>query len=74
MARLIQLRKTAGLNQRELAERLGRTQSYVAKYELHERRLDIIQLLEILDAVEADAVAFLKESAQAWKRANKAKR
>lgn len=74
VARLIQLRKTAGLNQRELAERLGRTQSYVAKYELHERRLDIIQLLEVLDALEADAVGFLKETAQVWKRGLKAKR
>lgn len=73
IARLIELRKSAGLNQRELAARLKRTQSYVAKYELHERRLDIIQLLEVLDALDADVVGFVKETATAWRR-SKAKR
>lgn len=59
VARLIALRKAADLNQRELAERLGKTQSYVAKVELHERRLDIIQLVEWLRALDADEKVFL---------------
>ena len=73
VTRLIALRKAARLNQRELAERLGRTQSYVAKVELCERRLDVIQLLELLDALDIDALAFLKETAAAWKRTSRAK-
>jgi transcriptional regulator with XRE-family HTH domain len=56
------MRKAADLNQRELAERLGKTQSYVAKVELHERRLDIIQLVEWLRALDADEKVFLLDT------------
>lgn len=55
------MRKAAGLNQRELAERLEKTQSYVAKVELHERRLDIVQLVEWLRALEEDEKSFFSE-------------
>jgi transcriptional regulator with XRE-family HTH domain len=55
------MRKAAGLNQRELAERLEKTQSYVAKVELHERRLDIVQLVEWLRALEEDEKSFFAE-------------
>ncbi|MBL8549242.1 MAG: helix-turn-helix transcriptional regulator [Hyphomonadaceae bacterium] len=65
VARLVELRKEAGLNQRDVAERLGRTQSYVAKVELCERRLDIIQLIELLRALGADEGEFLVETAAA---------
>lgn len=74
VARLIALRKAARLNQRDLADRLGRTQSYVAKVELCERRLDVIQLLELLDALDADPIEFLKDTTLAWRRATKGKR
>lgn len=39
-------RQTAKLTQRQLAERLGRTQTYIADAELGRRRLDILQLYE----------------------------
>jgi transcriptional regulator with XRE-family HTH domain len=61
VARLIAMRKAAGLNQRELADRLEKTQSYVAKVELHERRLDIVQLVEWLRALGADERKFLSD-------------
>jgi transcriptional regulator with XRE-family HTH domain len=61
VARLVAMRKAAELNQRELAERLGKTQSYVAKVELHERRLDIVQLVEWLRALDADERKFFSE-------------
>lgn len=61
VARLIAMRKAAGLNQRQLAERLEKTQSYVAKVELHERRLDIVQLVEWLRALEEDEKSFFVE-------------
>lgn len=50
-ALLRQLRSDAGLRQSELAQRLGRPQSYVSKYEAGERRLDILELRDICDAV-----------------------
>lgn len=61
VARLIAMRKAAGLNQRDLAERLEKTQSYVAKVELHERRLDIVQLVEWLRALDEDEKTFFAE-------------
>ncbi len=61
VAKLIAARKADGLNQREVAERLGKTQSYVAKVELHERRLDVIQLVEWLRALDIDERKFLTE-------------
>lgn len=61
VARLVAIRKAAKVNQRELAEALGKTQSYVAKVELHERRLDIVQLVEWLRALDVDERKFFAE-------------
>ena len=61
VARLIALRKDAGLNQRELAALLEKPQSYVAKVELHERRLDIVQFVEWLRALEIDERKFFAD-------------
>ena len=38
------MRQQAGLRQVDLAGRLGRSQSYVAKFETGERRLDMYEL------------------------------
>lgn len=40
-------RRESGLTQQELAERLGRSQSFVAKIELGERRVEVVELVEI---------------------------
>ena len=48
---LRQVRVEAGLTQEQLAERLGRPQSFVSKYETGERRLDILELREVCRAV-----------------------
>lgn len=45
------MRLEARLTQVQLAERLGQPQSFVSKYELGERRLDLIQLRQICEAV-----------------------
>ena len=44
---LREIRADAGLTQVELAQRLGRTQSYVSKYESGELQLNIIELREL---------------------------
>lgn len=43
---LRQARKEAGLTQVEVAEALGKPQSFVAKCESGERRIDIVELSE----------------------------
>ncbi len=50
-ALLRQVRLEAGLTQAGLAHRLGRPQTFVSKYELGERRLDLLQLRQICRAV-----------------------
>lgn len=55
---LIDARFKAGLTQSKVAERLGKPQSYVSKYENGERKLDIIDFLDVCEAlsVEADEI------------------
>jgi transcriptional regulator with XRE-family HTH domain len=57
---MIEARKSAGLTQQEVAKRLKRHQSFVAKYEGGERRIDVIEFLTISRALEADPVRLLK--------------
>jgi transcriptional regulator with XRE-family HTH domain len=45
--RLAEVRRERGVTQKRLAELLGRPPSYIAKLELAERRLDVIDLTEI---------------------------
>lgn len=48
---LVNARTTARVTQKELAKKLGRPQSYVSKYERGERRLDVVELLDIARAL-----------------------
>lgn len=57
---LIAARKKANLTQAEVAERLGRPQSFVAKYEGGERRLDVIEFVEVARAIGVDPVKTLR--------------
>jgi len=57
---LVAARKKAGLTQQQLANRLRTPQSFVAKYEGGERRLDVLELLQILEAIGADPMRFMK--------------
>jgi transcriptional regulator with XRE-family HTH domain len=50
---LIRERAQKGLTQAEVARRLKKPQSYVSKYETGERRLDVIEFLEIADVLGA---------------------
>ncbi len=52
---LMEARQAAGLTQMELADRLRRPQSYVSKYESGERRLDVVEFLEVADGIGIQA-------------------
>lgn len=58
---MIQAREGAGVSQEELAERLGRPQSYISKSELGKRRLDVIEFLTFARAVGYDPYDLLRE-------------
>lgn len=47
IAMLIAAREKAGLTQTELAERLGEYQSFVARLESGQRRVDVIELIRL---------------------------
>ncbi len=51
---LREARVRAGLRQTDLAERLGEAQSFVSKYEIGERRLDLIELEQVCAAMDTD--------------------
>ena len=57
---MIEAREEAGVSQEQLADRLGRPQSYVSKIELGQRRLDVIEYLTIARAVGYDPYDLLK--------------
>ena len=50
-ALLVEVRRKSGLTQQAVADRLGRPQSYVAKIEVGERRLDIIEFIHLVRAM-----------------------
>ncbi|RUU13742.1 XRE family transcriptional regulator [Mesorhizobium sp. USDA-HM6] len=59
LAQLVSLRTAKGLTQAQVAEMLGRPQSFVAKYEGGERRLDVIEFLDVTAALDADPCKIL---------------
>jgi transcriptional regulator with XRE-family HTH domain len=52
--RLIEARKAAGLTQQQLADAVGRPQSFVAKYEVGERFLDAIEYMAIAAVLKVE--------------------
>ena len=65
--KLVTARKDAGLTQRDVAARLGEPPSYIGKLESRQRRLDLIELVDLVEAMGlkpakfvADALADLK--------------
>jgi transcriptional regulator with XRE-family HTH domain len=53
-------RKRSKLTQTDLAQRLARPQSFVAKVERGERRLDVIEFLRYARSMEFNPADFLK--------------
>ena len=61
LAILRKTRREAGLNQAQLARRLGKPQSFVSKYESGERRIDLIELREICRELGVSLVDVVRE-------------
>ncbi len=59
--RLIEAREKKGLTQAGVATKLGKPQSYVSKYERGERRLDIVEFLEVARVLDVEPHKILKE-------------
>ena len=48
------LRKAAGVKQQELAAKLGKPQSFVSSYEAGQRRIDVLELVRVAQALNLD--------------------
>jgi transcriptional regulator with XRE-family HTH domain len=59
-ALLVAERKAHGLTQTQIAVRLGKPPSYVAKYELGERRLDVLEFLDVAAAIGFDPTELIR--------------
>ena len=59
LAKLKQARIEAGLTQKEVAEMLGKPQSFVSKCELGERRVDFVEL-EIFAKLYGKSLEFFR--------------
>jgi transcriptional regulator with XRE-family HTH domain len=54
---VVQLRRRAGMTQRQLAAAVGREQNFVARIEQGQRRVDVVEWIQICRAAGADADA-----------------
>jgi transcriptional regulator with XRE-family HTH domain len=57
---LREVRNHAGIRQAELAEKLRQPQSFVSKYESGERRLDILELRDVCQALGIPLQEFIQ--------------
>mgnify|MGYP001547552863 CR=1 FL=1 len=56
---LKECRRDQGLTQAQLAAKVGKIQQYVSKYESCERRLDVIELVDIAAALNVSLASIL---------------
>lgn len=61
---LVEARKDRGMTQADLAAALGKPQSFVAKYENGERRIDVVEFVDITIALQVAAADILARLAQ----------
>jgi transcriptional regulator with XRE-family HTH domain len=65
---LAEERMKAGFTQVRLSRMLGKPQSFVSKIETGERRLDVVELIEVLSYLNIEPVQFLKRLLQKTQR------
>lgn len=58
---LVAVRQDADITQQKLAERLGEHQSFIAKYENGERRIDVVEFVTISRALGADPLKLFRD-------------
>ncbi len=59
--KLKRARIEAGLDQKQVAELLGKSQSYISKIESGQRRIDVLQLKEFAKAYKKSIDFFINE-------------
>jgi transcriptional regulator with XRE-family HTH domain len=65
---LVEQRKAANLTQQAVASKLGRYQSFIASLESGQRRLDVVELLDLSEAMGFDAPRLIRRLSKVKKR------
>lgn len=60
---LVEQRAKSGLSQQALADKLGRPQSFVSKYENGERDLSVVDFVELAKAIGFDPGSMIRKVA-----------
>jgi transcriptional regulator with XRE-family HTH domain len=68
------VREEKGLHQTDVAAALGRPQSFVSKYEAGARRLDLLELKEVCDAIGIELTEFVRRFSASLEGASEDKR
>jgi transcriptional regulator with XRE-family HTH domain len=58
---MTEARKKSGLSQQEVADRLGRPQTFVSRVERGTRQMDLVEFLEIAEAIGFDPAEFVRK-------------
>ena len=67
-------RERAGITQQQLAKRLRKPQSFVSNVERGQRRIDVLELLVVIDALGGDPSRVFAEIAAAYFRSKPTRR
>ncbi len=57
---LVLARKASGLTKMQVAEKLSQPQSYIAKVEGADRKLDVMEFVELCQAINVDPTTLIK--------------
>lgn len=58
---LVELRSQSGMKQRDVAAALGWNQSIVSKIETRQRRIDVVELIRVTEAIGVDPIALVRQ-------------
>jgi len=62
---IVEAREKSGLTQTDVASKLSRPQSFVSKYESGERRLDIVEFLQVCNALGVEPRSIIAD-VESW--------
>nr|WP_284699576.1 helix-turn-helix transcriptional regulator [Sphingomonas lycopersici] len=62
---MVEARKQQALTQQAVADKIGKPQQYVSRYETGERRLDIFEFIDVAAALDVDALSLIRTAPEA---------
>ena len=65
---ILDARKKSGFTQEKLAAKLKKNQSYISKYENGDRRLDVLEFMDAMHALNVDPVEIISDLEKSWKK------